>query len=814
MTTPRHPVDPTGPDLRLSPAEPVLGINGTGPPAGTAQSAQSADTGQPGRSERKPTGQHRKGGPDRRAGHPAVTEHAAEASGREYYGTDYDGTRYYDTDYDHAGYYEPEYYEPGDYQSETYQPGDNQPEYYSPGNYAAGYAAAAPARAYQPEQDRVIDEMALREQAQPEQDRAEPETAEQARAERETARQYQAVARQYRLLARRDEAGQEQARRDQVMRERLRLDRDASEWTEVFGAQPFGAVAGPTGGAEADAELVQEAATAAQSAIRAAGPADQFGASLVRSSGVMALGSLASRFTGFLRTLVQASALGALTLGDAYNLANTLPNVVYNLMLGGVLTSVLVPLLVNAAKRHRDGGEGYSQRMFTLATLSLLVLTIVATLAAVPIVNLYNGGANGGELHLMYIFAYFFIPQIFFYGVSSMAEAILTARGRFGAPMWTPVVNNVVVIGVLIMFMSVAARDIKYASSITSGEIQLLGWGTTLGIVAQTAALIPPLRRAGFRWRPTIAFRRAEVREIRRISGWMFGYVATTQAAFLVTASVATSAGNAAAGAGHGAGFTPYTYAWQLFQLPYAVVGISVITALLPRMSAHAAEHRYSLVTDDFSTGVRLSSIIVVPAGLVLAVLGPSLAIALLAHGSASVADARYIGEVFAVFCLGLVPYMLFQLQLRVFYSLHDSRTPALIGCVTMAVNIAVNLAALKVLPPGQVVAGLGVGFGAGNLVGTITAWYLLSRRLGGMDGRKVGGTLLRTHAAAVPAALFVIPVTLVVNVMLAPGHLNALVTAVVAGFGSLLLYVMFAKALRIREFDDLVTSVRTRLGR
>src|SRR6202046_910243 len=469
------------------------------------------------------------------------------------------------------------------------------------------------------------------------------------------------------------------------------------------------------------------------------------GASIMRSSGVMAVGTLASRGTGMLRTLVQAYALGAVSLADAYNVANTLPNAVYNLMLGGILTSVIVPLLVSAACRDADRGEGYDQRMFTMLTLALLAITITGTLVAAPLVYLYSGSVTGPELHLMVIFAYFFIPQIFFYGISSLAGAILNARGSFAAPMWTPVINNVVVIAVLLAFISVAGFGVLPAT-ITAGEVRLLGLGTTLGVAAQTAALIPALRRAGFRWRPRFDFRRAELSEIWRIAGWMFGYIASTQVTLLVTIRVANAASVLASRAHlkYGAGYTPFAYAWQLFQMPYAIVGISVITALLPRMSAHAAGHRPDLVKADFSAGLRLSSVVVVPAALVLAVLGPALAEVFLAHGATSLASARYMGEVFAVLCLGLVPYTIFQLQLRVFYAMHDSRTPALIGGVTMVMNIAVNYGALAVLPPGYVVAGLGLGFGMANLLGSALAWRLLSRRLGGLDGGGGGASPLR----------------------------------------------------------------------
>jgi putative peptidoglycan lipid II flippase len=543
------------------------------------------------------------------------------------------------------------------------------------------------------------------------------------------------------------------------------------------------------------------------------GPA---GPSLVRSSGVMAVGTLASRFSGFLRTAVLLYAVGTHDLGNAYNLANTLPNAVYNLALGGILTSVVVPLLVNAAKRDqdRDRGEAYDQRIFTLGVLALGAITVVATLAAAPIADLYAHGVHDTATHhLTVIFAFFFIPQIFFYGVSSLAGAILNARGSFAAPMWTPVINNVVVVLIAAAFMVTAGVG-RTPATISTGEIQLLGIGTTLGIILQTAALVPSLRGVGFRWRPRYDFQRAEISEIGRMGGWMFGYVLTTQIAFLVTTVVANEAGARVSQHDAGAGFAAYSNAWQLFQLPYAIVGISVITAMLPRMSAHAASRRYRLVADDFSTATRLASVIVVPAALVLAVLGAPLAEGVFGYGSTSVASARYLGEIFAVFSVGLLPYMLFQLLLRVFYAMHDSRTPALIGVVTMVVNIAANLVALAILPPGHVVAGMGAGFGLANLAGAVVAWYVLTRRIGGLDGPAIRTSLVRMHLSAIPGMIFAIAVSVMVGVVLPAGRLGALVTVALAGCGAFLLYVLFAKALGVAELSDLAGTVRSRLRR
>jgi len=564
------------------------------------------------------------------------------------------------------------------------------------------------------------------------------------------------------------------------------------------------------GGAEGGAGGAQGAGTGQSG--EQAGAAES--SSLLRSSGAMAIGTVASRVTGFLRSAVLLYAIGTHDLGNAYNLANTLPNIVYNLALGGILTSVVVPLLVNAAKRNIDRGEAYDQRIFTLGVLALGAITVVATAIAAPITSLYASNIGSpAAFHVTVIFAYFFIPQIFFYGISSLAGAILNARGSFAAPMWTPVINNVVVVVVGVAFIAVAGVN-RTAADISTAQVEFLGIGTTLGIVLQTLGLLPSLRRVGFRWRPRGDFRRAEVSEIGRMSGWMFGYVLTTQIAFLVTTRVANSAGArvSQAQAAAGAGISAYSNAYMLFQLPYAIVGISVITALLPRMSAHAAERNYRLVSADFSTAARLAAVIVVPAALILAVLGAPLAEGVFGYGSTSVASARYVGDIFAVFSLGLLPFMLFQLLLRVFYAMHDSRTPALISVVTMVINITANLIALSVLPPQHVVAGLGAGFGVANVVGTLIAWRILSKRIGGLGGRAIGKGLIRMHASVIPGVLFALAVSLMISAVAPGGRLGALATVAIGGSGAMLMYVMFAKAFGVTELTDVSASLRARL--
>ena len=572
---------------------------------------------------------------------------------------------------------------------------------------------------------------------------------------------------------------------------------------------PPGPPGGPGGGPRGPAGRAAGARHAGTPA-----PAATPRSSLIRSSAGMAVGTLVSRGTGFLRTLVLVYAVGIGALGNAYNNANTLPNTVYYLMLGGIFTSVVVPLLVRAARRDPDRGEAYAQRVFTLGALALLGVTVLATLLAGPLVHLYAPSINGppgshlaAEHNLMVVWAYWFIPQIFFYGMSSLIGAILNTRGRFAAPMWAPVVNNLVVIAVgALYFVTVGVN--KEPWTISPAGVQLLGIGTTLGVIAQTVALYPSLRAAGFRWRPTLGFRPGEVSEMGRMAGWMSVYVITQWAGNLVVQILANAA---SAGVN---GYSAYSIAWQLFQLPYAIVGISVITALLPRMSEHASARRYSLVRDDFSIGVRLASVIVVPAAIYLGVLGGPLAEVLFSYGSTSAAHARYVGEVFGLFALGLVPYMLTQLQLRVFYSFQDSRTAAFVGFIIMVFGIAAALTAKSMLPAAQVVAGLAVAYGLANLVGAIAGWALLLRRVGSLDGWAIARSLTRMHLATVPGVIFALAVMAgAAHVLHDPSPAYGLVVTVVGGGGAIALYALCSRSLRVAEFGFLMKTMAARFG-
>jgi len=460
----------------------------------------------------------------------------------------------------------------------------------------------------------------------------------------------------------------------------------------------------------------------------------------------MAVGTLLSRGTGFLRTIVIAAAIGT-TIGDAYNTANTIPNIVYELLLGGVLTSVVVPLLVAAARRDGDGGDGYAQRLLTVVVVGLTVTTALAIGLAPWIIRLYVGGTREvAAARLAVTFARYFLPQILFYGVGALLGAILNVRGSFAPPMWAPVLNNAVVIVTGGLFIAVTRGRDVVAGRVSGGATLLLALGTTLGIVAQTLALFPALRRTGFRFRLRWDLRGAGLRPAAALGRWVLVYVLANQVAFLVITRLAFAAR-------YPGTFTIYVYAFVLVSLPYAVVAVSVITALLPRMSASALDGRLGDVSADLSRGLKLAAVVLVPAELGAIALGPLVGAVLFAHHTLSLGTGRLIGATLAAYAVSLVPFAGFQMQLRAFYALRDTRTPALVNIGVNSVNLLADLVLFVALPPRERVVGLALGYSLSYIAGYACFAVLLRRRLGITRPARLTRTLVRLGVAGALAA-------------------------------------------------------------
>ena len=531
--------------------------------------------------------------------------------------------------------------------------------------------------------------------------------------------------------------------------------------------------------------------------------------SLGRSSGLMAVASLVSRITGFLRQIVLVTVLTVGVVTDSYTVSNTLPLIVYELLLGGVLTSVMVPLLVRAHTEDADGGEAFTRRLLTMAGLALLLATAAAMLAAPLLTRLYLGSENTGtaDPQLATVLAYLLLPQIFFFGIGALLGAILNSRGAFGAFAWAPVLNNLVVLGVLAVYALLPGAITLNPARMSDPKLLLLGLGTTLGIVVQAASLLPAIRRLGFSYRPLFGWD-PRLARAGALALWAVLYVLIGQAGYIVTTRVAA---DSAAGA-----VTIYANAWLLLQVPYGVLGVSLLTALMPRMSRAAAQGRYAEVVADLSLGSRLLAVLLIPVSVLLTVFGPQVGTALFGLRSANVDGAAQLGTALAVSAFGLLPYGITMLQARVFYALTDSRTPTLIQLVTVAVKIPLLLLSAVLLPAPDVVLGLAAANSASFLVGAAAGQLLLRRRLGRIPTGAVLSTVARALVAALVAGLLAFGAVQLVGGLLAgagaPARawLELVIALLVIGPVS----VLGMRLLRVREMNPFVSRLERLVDR
>ncbi|MGO4630259.1 murein biosynthesis integral membrane protein MurJ [Streptomyces sp. 2RAF24] len=538
--------------------------------------------------------------------------------------------------------------------------------------------------------------------------------------------------------------------------------------------------------------------------------------SVLRSGALMAAGSLVSRATGFVRSAVVAAAIGTGFVADGYAVGNSVPTIVYMLLLGGALNAVFVPELVKAAKEHADGGVAYTDRLLTVCVLALTVLTGVAVLAAPAIVDGYTD-YTGAQRDMTVAFARSCLPQIFFLGLFTLLGQVLNARGRFGAMMWTPVLNNVVVVGVFGLFLAVST-----GGGLTPGETALLGWGTTAGIALQALALLPSLKAAGFRWRPRFDWRGSGLTAPLKAAGWLVLLVLTNQAAYWVTTKIATAAGQHA----EGAGLSAYNNAYLVWAVPHGIVTVALVTALLPRMSAAAAEGDLTGVRRDVAYAQRTSMAAIVPAACALFALAVPLMGMVFGYGRTDTGAVRSMAWILMALAPGLIALSGQYVCTRAFYALRDTRTPFFLNLVIAGLNALLAVTAFTVLPARWAVTGMAAGYSLALWTGWGVTAYVLGRRLRGAGGPEAGaagpapmgaadsastgaGTaLLRLLTAAVPAAGFGL---LVADRTTGAGS----VLSGLAGAAAVLaVFALLARPLRLTEVQALLTGATARLTR
>ncbi|KFG07236.1 murein biosynthesis integral membrane protein MurJ [Streptomyces scabiei] len=537
---------------------------------------------------------------------------------------------------------------------------------------------------------------------------------------------------------------------------------------------------------------------------------------LLKSSAVMAAGTMVSRLTGFIRSAMIVSALGLALLGDAFQVAYQLPTMIYILTVGGGLNSVFVPQLVRAMKDDDDGGEAYANRLLTLVMVVLGLLTALAMFAAPLLVRALSVGVadNAAANETAVTFTRYFLPSIFFMGVHVVMGQILNARGRFGAMMWTPVLNNVVIIVTLGAFLWVygsAADSHMNVDNIPAEGVRLLGVGILLGLVVQALAMIPYLRETGFRLRLRFDWKGHGLGKAAMLAKWTILFVLANQAGALVVTQLATAAGIGSPS--KGTGFASYANAQLIWGLPQAIITVSLMAALLPRISRSAAEDDTGAVRDDISQGLRTTAVAIVPIAFGFLALG--IPMCTLIFGSSGTGAATNMGFMLMAFGLGLIPYSVQYVVLRAFYAYEDTRTPFYNTVIVAAVNASASAVCFFVIPARWAVVGMAASYGLAYMIGVGIAWRRLKKRLGGdLDGSRVMRTYARLSIASLPAALLSGAACYGISRTLGQGVGGSMLA--LAGGGIVLLGVFYvaARRMRIEELNSMVGMVRGRLGR
>jgi len=523
---------------------------------------------------------------------------------------------------------------------------------------------------------------------------------------------------------------------------------------------------------------------------------------LFRASGIMALGTILSRITGFIRGILIVAVLGTALLADTYNVANTMPNILYNLLVGGALTAIFIPQLVRSFD-HEDGGDGFASRLITTISLILMVLVVVGVYFAPALVRLYapeffTPGFES-EKEIAIAFTRYCLPQIFFLGLFTMLGQVANARGSFGPLMWAPIANNIVGIilfGGFLLFSS----DIAVAT-ITSTQILILGWGTTISVVVQALVLFPVIKRLGIKLRPQWGL--AGLGKSFGLAGWTLLYVLISQLGYLVTVNVATSAAvrSAQEGVARGVGYTPYTYAYFVMLLPYSIVTISIITAILPHLSRLAVAKDREEVRVQLIRAIKLVGVITIPSAIAFLFFGPLITQVIFI--GVPIEDSRYIGFVLSALSFGLVAFSINLILIRGFNAFEDTRTQVISILIINVISVALSYLFLNILKTQWVTIGLGVAFSISYLLGLLITLSLLKKHTGAIKVRDFLGQHLRLIGAsvAVMAPLFGLTQYLTwVGVELTPiaraGEL--LIVMLMAFFG----YLIAAKAAGVEEIS------------
>ena len=542
---------------------------------------------------------------------------------------------------------------------------------------------------------------------------------------------------------------------------------------------------------------------------------DQTDQKVLTSSAVMAAGTVVSRASGYVRAALLVVALGAGVRGDLFAIANTLPNMVYILLAGGIFNAVLVPQLVRRIKEDVDGGDAYASRVITLSALFLGSVTLLLVAAAPLVLRIYLDGDfydadQAAQLESIVDLTRWCLPQVFFYGMYVLVGQVLNARGRFGPMMWAPIANNLLSVLVLVAYLvSFGATDKADRGAALGSQAEvLLGLGSTLGIVAQFLVLVPYLRASGFTYRPRFDFRDPELRHTLRLGMWTVLFVVVTQAAYLVVVRLASGGS-----VDDGTGYVVYSNSLLIMMVPHAIVTVSLATAILPRLSSYAHEGRLADLGSTVGSTLRTSLALVLPFAVLLPITAAD--VAGFAFGWERAQEAASFAPTLAVFGPALVFFTVHYFMLRGFYAMERTRLVFFIQLAVSATNVAVATVVVPLGTPDQTAPLLVVAYLASYVVGAGVSFLLLRRTVGGLQTPQLVRFLVRMALVLLVAGL----AAWLVERGLAgfgryPGPVLSLVRGGLSAGVGLVVVLLGARLLHVREVTSLVDTVAARVRR
>jgi len=548
--------------------------------------------------------------------------------------------------------------------------------------------------------------------------------------------------------------------------------------------------------------------------------------SVLGASAWMAAGTVVSRLSGFVRNAMLVAAIGTELHADVFNIANTVPNMLYILLAGGVFNAVLVPQLVRAMHNDADGGEAYTNRIITLAGLFLAGASAVLVVAAPLLMRLlldpvYFTADCASARDAAITFARYCLPQVFFYGMFVLVGQVLNARGRFGPMMWAPIANNIVAVAVLAIYLKAYPSPIPGlgAGGYSGGQELLLGLGSTLGIVVQFLILVPFLRAAGFRFQPRFDFRDTGLGHTMRLGMWTALFVVVNQIAYTVVVRVASS-GTASSlhGCSHvedAGGYTIYSFAYLLIMVPHAVITVSLATATLPRLSKRAAEGDLHGVGRDLMSTLRTTYAAIIPLMALVVVTAHDLVNVTYNYGRASETYKNFI-PVLELFAIGTVVFTAHYLLLRGFYALEQTKRVFLNQCWVAATNIVLAIVLTRNASPWAIAERLVIAYTVAYGVGVVLSVVQLRRQLPTLEGRATLRFLVRIVVATVFATIFAVLVMIAFEGFFGRGggKVETVIRLGFVGIGDIAALVVLGRMMRIAEITDVTSMVTRRLRR